>query len=206
MTLPILVDDDVAALISMPEAIGAIEATLKLKARGEFLTPPRHYVSNKHGALVFTVGGHDERGVIGFRVYDTFATDVPHEQVVAVFDSETGQLKGLVLGSLLGAVRTGAIGGVAVKYASRGDSRGAAIIGTGLQARTQLAAAAAVRDLREVRVYSRNEDRREGFAKEMAERLHIDIVPVSSAAEAVRGADIVIAATNSGTPSSMRRS
>ena len=53
-TFPILHDADVASLVSMSDAIDAIEAALARKGRGEFVTPPRHYVPNKNGALVFT--------------------------------------------------------------------------------------------------------------------------------------------------------
>ena len=42
----------------MREAVDLVEAALRLKAEGAFVTPPRHYVGNRHGGLVFTVGGH----------------------------------------------------------------------------------------------------------------------------------------------------
>jgi ornithine cyclodeaminase len=83
---------------------------------------------------------------------------------------------------------------------ARADAETLGLIGSGAQARTQIAAAAAVRRLRTVRVYSRNTENRRAFAEEMARQLDLDIAPVASAREAVTGADIVICATSSEVP------
>ena len=83
---------------------------------------------------------------------------------------------------------------------ARADSEILGMIGSGAQARTQISAAATVRHLRKVRVYSRDAEKRRAFAEEMAQRLNLDIAPVASAKEAVVGADIVICATSSDVP------
>lgn len=184
----------------MREAVGLIEEALRLKARGSFLTPPRVYIGNKNGALVFTAGGHADRGVFGFRVYETFPGPRRDEQFVAVFDSVTGELRGLVFGELLGAMRTGAIGGVAMKYAAREDAHVVGIIGSGMQARTQLLAAAAVRNVASAKIYSRSAEKRDAFAREMTELLGFPVRAVSTAEEAVRGCGIVVTATSSPEP------
>jgi ornithine cyclodeaminase/alanine dehydrogenase-like protein (mu-crystallin family) len=95
----------------------------------------------------------------------------------------------------MGQLRTGAASGVATKYLARENSRVAAIIGTGGQARTQLEAVAAVRKLESARAFGRDAAKREKFCKEMSERLGITVTPCGSAEEAVRGADIVSTAT-----------
>jgi ornithine cyclodeaminase len=133
-------------------------------------------------------------------VYETFPGPRRDEQFVVVFDSVTGELRGFVFGELLGALRTGAIGGIAMKYAAREDARTVGILGSGMQARTQLMAAAAVRDLASARVYSRSAANREAFAREMTEMLALPVTAVAAAEEAVAGADIVITATNSREP------
>jgi alanine dehydrogenase len=79
-------------------------------------------------------------------------------------------------------------------------STGAAILGTGGQAKTQLEAVAAARKLDLVRVYGRDPERRANFCAEMSRRLGIPVEAASSAAEAVRGADIVNTATTSAKP------
>jgi ornithine cyclodeaminase/alanine dehydrogenase-like protein (mu-crystallin family) len=75
-----------------------------------------------------------------------------------------------------------------------------ALLGSGEQAKTQLTAHAVVRKLSKVKVYSPTKENRERFAKEMSEETGVEVVPVSSAEEAVRGSDIVTAATNTVDP------
>ncbi|HEX6818261.1 MAG TPA: ornithine cyclodeaminase family protein, partial [Ktedonobacterales bacterium] len=74
------------------------------------------------------------------------------------------------------------------------------IIGTGQQARTQLLAVAAVRPLRSILAYGRDEARREAFAQEMTQRSGVQVRPVSSAEEAVREADVVVTMTTARDP------
>jgi len=97
-------------------------------------------------------------------------------------------------------MRTGAASGVAAKVMARADARTVAIIGTGLQARTQLEAVAHALKVERIRAFGRDVPRREKFAREMTERLGIPVTPTSSAEETVRGADIVITSTTSKTP------
>jgi ornithine cyclodeaminase/alanine dehydrogenase-like protein (mu-crystallin family) len=112
----------------------------------------------------------------------------------------TGDLLALIEADYMGQQRTGAASGVATKYLARKDSRVAAIIGTGGQARTQLEAVAAVRKLESARAYGRDAAKREKFCAEMSARLRIPVQACSSAAEAVRGADIVCTATTASQP------
>jgi ornithine cyclodeaminase len=199
----ILTDDDVARLARMPEMIAGIEAALLAKAVGALAAPPRIKVPvGGQGDLVFTVGGVNAgRAVAGFRAYHTFPREAQDgAQLTAVWDRENGSLKGIVVGDLLGEIRTGAIGGVAVNRMAREDADSLAIIGSGAQARTQLQAAAAVRKLKEVTVISRSAEKRERFAAEMGKNLNLPIRVSASAKDAVRNAAIVICATDSTQP------
>lgn len=168
--------------------------------------PPRHRVEFDTGALVFTIGGlvgdDGSPGLAGFRVYETFiGPSTGRSQIVAVWNSSTGSFEGLILGERLGALRTGAIGGIAVKYMSAPDAAICAIIGSGRQAETQLMATVAARpSLRIIRVFSRNADRRERFAVQMSEKLGVPVEPVTNARDAVTNADVVLCATHSPTP------
>src|SRR5579872_3292611 len=113
----VLKDDDVEKYGDMHLAIGAVERALKAQADGKLVALPRHYVDfSPGGRLVFTIGGAvGERGAVGFRAYDTFgARDAEHKQIVAVWDPDTAELRGIVLGERLGELRTGAIGGIAI--------------------------------------------------------------------------------------------
>ncbi|MFK0160938.1 ornithine cyclodeaminase family protein [Rhizobium sp. NPDC090279] len=199
--MKIMKDEDLAGTALMPVAIEALEAAFAAKARGMFISPSRHHVAFPgNGDLVFTVGGIlGERPLAGFRVYETF--DGPeHSQIVALWSANNAKLKGIVLGERLGQIRTGAIGGIAIRHLSAPNARTIGVIGSGAQARTQLIAAAAVREIEAIRVFSRDEKSRKAFAKEMQRALGIAIEPVKSVAEAVADADIVLCATDSDVP------
>ncbi len=178
----ILSDSDLDRSTAMPIAIEAIEEAMTARSAGVLISPPRHNVSfGGKGDLVFTIGGTiGEDSIAGFRVYETFK-GLRHEQVVAVWSTETAELQGLVVGSRLGNIRTGAIGGIAIRHMSSPGVRTVGVIGSGQQARTQLEAAAVVRRLDHVRVYSRHEQNRRTFSAEMEQRLGIPVEPVDFA-------------------------
>ena len=203
MAVTILTDSEVAALADMGAAIDAVTRAFEARAAGTLVAPARHSVPFPGlGDLTFTIGGvTGSTALAGFRVYNTFDSgDAPHTQIVAVWNARDGSLQGIILGERLGDLRTGAIGGLAIRHMARADAATLGLIGTGAQARTQIAAAATVRRLRAVRVYSRNAENRRAFAEEMGQKLDLDITPAGSAREAVAGADIVICATSSDAP------
>ncbi len=195
--IPVLSDNDIEAAVDIASLVAICDAAVE-SANTETLTAPaRHAVDFGQGQLVFTVGGDDQ--AVGFRAYDTFPNS-KQDQVVAVWHPHSGQLAGVVVGELLGALRTGALGGVGINRMAAPDANSCGVIGAGLQARTQLMACAAVRDLSSVRVFSRHEANRRAFAEEMSTRLGLDVEPVGSAAEATADAEIVLLATSSGVP------
>lgn len=97
-------------------------------------------------------------------------------------------------------MRVAAGAAIGVKHLAREDAHVVGMIGSGGMARTYLEAFCTVRDVREVRVYSRTAAKREAYAEEMAERLGVPIRPVSTPQEAIRGADIVSTCTDSMVP------
>jgi ornithine cyclodeaminase/alanine dehydrogenase-like protein (mu-crystallin family) len=74
------------------------------------------------------------------------------------------------------------------------------LIGSGFQARTQAEAMAAVRPVREIRIWSRSEEKRRAFAAELSASLPVRVMAARSAEEAIRGAGIVVTATSSRDP------
>jgi ornithine cyclodeaminase/alanine dehydrogenase-like protein (mu-crystallin family) len=75
-----------------------------------------------------------------------------------------------------------------------------ALLGSGEQAKTQVTAHACVHPLKQIKVYSPTKENRERFAKEMSQETGIEVTPVASAEAAIRGSDIVTAATNTVDP------
>ena len=199
----ILTDEDVQRL-PMGMAVAKMEDAFREMAAGNLNAPPRFRVAGDGGDLVFTAGAAaGSENILGFRVYDTFpktSTSADQKQVVVVYGNGDGRFKGLVIGRLLGSMRTGAIGGVAIKHLSRSNSKVLGVIGTGYQAVTQVKAALAVRDIELVQFYNRTRSKAEEFATKVAEEYGVAVRVVDTAKAAVTGADILLTVTSSGTP------
>jgi ornithine cyclodeaminase len=199
----LITDDDIARHLSMSQAVTCMEETFRLHDEGTLIAPARSDSDlAEAGTLVFTVGGSTgENSLVGFRAYDAKHFKSPErDELVAVFCGNTGAIKALVTGTQLGPIRTGAIGGVAIKYLSRSDSKVLGLIGTGPQGRTQLLAAAAVRQFDQIRVFSRNAHRCGEFAEQMSGELSQPVQATATARAAVEDADVLITATVSATP------
>jgi ornithine cyclodeaminase len=194
----LLTDDDIAARLDAPTAVGAMRDALLAAHRGALIAPPRATATLEGGRLVMTAG-HLADEWYGFRSYDTFGHE-PGEQLVVLHDARTGRIRAIAVGAEIGSRRTGAIGGVAVDALARPDAATLGVVGAGRQAWTQVWAAAAVRDLRAVSIYSRTPAARAAFADRVRAELGIPAVAAGSAAEAVAGRDLVILATTSPTP------
>jgi alanine dehydrogenase len=117
-----------------------------------------------------------------------------------LYRAEDGVPVAMLQDGFLQHIRVGGGAGLGVKYLSRADSHSVGMIGSGGMARTYLEAFRAVRDIRSVKVYSPNEDHRRAFAAEIEARLHIQVEPVATPREAVRGVDIVSCCTSSTEP------
>jgi ornithine cyclodeaminase/alanine dehydrogenase-like protein (mu-crystallin family) len=117
-----------------------------------------------------------------------------------LYRADTGELAALIESDYLGQVRTGAASAVATKYMARPEARLLGIIGTGTQARTQLAAVSKVRKLTVIRAFGRDRGRLEKYCREMSDQLGTAVTPARSAEEAVAGAEIVITATTATNP------
>jgi len=201
---PILTDAEVERFLPMDVAIEKMKDAFIEQAEGSLVAPPRHVVGGPAGSLVFTIGAAIKlERVIGFRVYDTFPkTSIASDQaqIVAVYEYGSGRFKGLVIGRLLGAMRTGAIGGVAMAYLSREDATTLAVIGAGFQARTQVQAALTVRNVTRVILYNRTFSSATRFAEEIAGKNNIQVEVAETIQRAVSAADMVICATKSKKP------
>jgi alanine dehydrogenase len=196
--MPLLLSDNDVMKLNYADAIQVMESFFLARANGQTAGLPRWELPYPEGRLTFTVGASSDD--VGFRVYarGNYQHD---DQLIAVWDSHTGALKGIIVGPMLGVIRTGAIGGLAIKYLTPPTASILAIIGTGRQALSQIRAIATIRSLSEVRVFSRTPESRIGFCDEVKRLIpNLAIHPAASAEEAVRGAEIVIAATTSKNP------
>jgi ornithine cyclodeaminase len=195
-----LTDVDVKRHWDMAAAIEQVEAAIRARASKDLVAPPRHRVSfGPTTELVFAIGGMTPHtgDAVGARSYFSRSGVHFQDQVVSVWSPKTGALKGVIVGSALGVLRMGAIGGVAIRALSHPSADTVGVIGTGKQARSHLEAAAAVRPLKRAQVFGRSEESAKTFAAEMARRLQLDVVAMPTARAAVSGASLVIVATTS---------
>ncbi|MBI2324049.1 MAG: hypothetical protein HYU87_03690, partial [Chloroflexi bacterium] len=109
----------------------------------------------------------------------------------------TGEPLAILPDGYLQRLRVGATNGLAAKRLARADARTVGLIGSGWQAGGQVMALCAVRPVERIRCYSTSVEHRDAFAREWSPKLGVDVQPVGSPEAAVRGADVVLCATNS---------
>jgi ornithine cyclodeaminase/alanine dehydrogenase-like protein (mu-crystallin family) len=187
-------DAEVRELLTIEEGNEIIEDIFRQEAAGKVENRPTIELALPRGVFRLKAGGTYHYNTFGFKAYPFGG-----RYTVFVYDLETG-LDGVVEARGLTEVRTGAVSAVATKYMARPESETMGIIGTGREARAQLASLCLVRPFRRIKAYSRSRDNRETFAAEMSKRLEIDVIPVDSGAECVRDADVVTTITSARDP------
>jgi len=118
-----------------------------------------------------------------------------HQAVIVLLDAMTGALLAVMDGRYITEVRTAAASAVALRALGRGGARSLALVGSGVQAGSHLAALGLVRKFDDVRCWSPTEGNLRKFAA-----AHPEVRMAASAEEAVRGADVVVIVTSSATP------
>jgi len=199
MAVLILNEHEVEECLDMAGCIEAMAEALAGLARGEVSMPLR-YVFSPDGQPhliglmpAYRAGSspaYSLKTVCIFPENPKRGLDA-HQGTVTLFDGETGEVRALLNASPITAIRTAAVSAVATRLLAREDARSLGILGSGVQAGTHLESMALVRPFDDVRIYSPNEEHRRALAAEAGARA------VDSAEEAVRGADVVVTATNS---------
>jgi ornithine cyclodeaminase/alanine dehydrogenase-like protein (mu-crystallin family) len=193
----LLTEIDVEELLDMPSALEAVESVLRQHAEGRATNHARRRVSLPGSGLNVMFAGAPEFGALGLKAY-TIARGGARFYTM-LFDAEGGELLAIIQSDRLGQLRTGAATGVATKYLAREDATTLGLYGTGWQARSQLEAVVAVRELERVIVHSRSEENRKAFAEKMGERLGMEI-ETTHAPDEPAAQDIVVTVTSSREP------
>jgi ornithine cyclodeaminase/alanine dehydrogenase-like protein (mu-crystallin family) len=190
---------DVKGLLTMDLTLAALDAAFREWAAGGTVNQPRRRVAA--GAVLATMSAAlPSRGLLGFKAY-TWST-AGARFWVCLFDAADGRPRAVIEADSLGRFRTGAASGLATKYLARREASVFTVIGAGGQALTQVLAVAAVRDLREVRVASRDPAHRDAFAAQLQKAISgtVRIRAAASLREAVDGADILTTITSAARP------
>lgn len=187
-----LTEAEVRRLLPMPEAIRMMRLAFQSLAIGEAQNQPRRRLVLPTGSVLHSMAGA-YGGYFGTKVYSIHPQHGAHFLFI-LYDAKTANPLALMEANYLGQIRTGAASGYATDLMANPDARVLGIIGSGFQARTQLEAMRTVRPIAEARVWSRNAEKRRKFAQEL------DISESATAEEAIRGADVVVTATNAKDP------
>jgi ornithine cyclodeaminase/alanine dehydrogenase-like protein (mu-crystallin family) len=193
-----LTEDQVGAVLSYEELIPAIRQALMDFSAGRAVQPLRSVLSvEEHGgwfAVMPAVCG----GVMGAKMVTFYPGNVglqkhTHMAMIQLFRSDTGEPLAVMDGRLITEMRTAAVSAVAVDLLAPPEAKVLGILGSGVQARSHVKALARVRRFEEIRVWSRTEENARRFAEEVGAK-------VTSAEEAVAGADVVLTLTSSPVP------
>ncbi|MGQ9823960.1 MAG: ornithine cyclodeaminase family protein [Desulfotomaculales bacterium] len=190
-----------AVNLSMEETMEAVEEAFIEKGNGRYQMPPKPALYTKGDAFLHAMPAYlpeikmaSLKWIGGYP--ENYRYGLPYLNGLLILNCpETGVPLAVMDCVWITAQRTGAVSGVTAKYLANKNSPVCAIIGCGVQARTQLAALALARDLKEVRCFDINPRQTELYIQEMGEKLPgIKFLTAGSPGEAVEGADIVVTA------------
>jgi thiomorpholine-carboxylate dehydrogenase len=193
-----LTEEQVRPLLCYDELIPAIRKALMDFSAGRVHQPLRNIIPvPAHGGW-FGVMPAVYGTVMGAKMVAFYPGNVnlqkhTHMAMIQLFRADTGEPLVTMDGRLITEMRTAAVSAVAIDYLAAPDAKVLAILGSGVQARSHMRALAGIRSFTEVRVWSRSEDHARQFASEIGAR-------VTTAEQAVSGADVILALTSSPQP------
>ncbi|WP_163970314.1 ornithine cyclodeaminase family protein [Oceanobacillus halotolerans] len=198
-----LSEKDIKQAVTMKDVIDAIDETYKVYDTGRFQMPTRMQVNDQGNTLLlmpcFT------QDAIGTKLVTIFPNNksIPTlHGLVVLNSSDTGEVKGILNGTFLTGLRTGAVGGSGVRHLAQENASTLAIVGTGVQGLYQAIAACAERSIKTIYLYNRSPEKIPAFQKQLQGWIgeDVQIVACDSVEAAIEHAEIVITATTSKTP------
>ena len=191
-------EEQVRQHLHMAELIPAMEKALIEFSGGKVTQPVRSVINvDPPGGFLGLMPALTPDG-LGLKAVTFYPSNVErgiptHMATIFLVDPQTGTPLAIMDGRLITEMRTAAVSAAATKLLASPDAKILAILGSGVQARSHAEALQLVRNFEEIRVWSPTKEHAERFAKEVGGK-------AMSAAEAVRGADVVVTTTNSKTP------
>lgn len=198
MSVSILDDAEILRKVTPKLAVAAMRSALVALSDGQLSAPPRISSDLDTVKIDFT-SGNFKNNWFGYRSNPSI-NGKEGEQIVTLHDYDTGRLQAVAIGNVLGPLRTGAIGAVAVDLMSSKTASTLTILGSGPQAWAQAWAISSVRELNKVKVYSPNEQKRTALVQRIRAELELDAIAVNSEQIAVEDSDLIVLATNSRQP------
>jgi len=202
----ILTKSDIVKIFNMRDALAVAEQTFRSFGKGKVQMPEKTYLFiNRHRGDFRAMPAYLEdlgaAGVKWVNVHtENYKKGLPTVMAIAILaDARTGFPLAVMDGTYLTNLRTGAAGGIAAKYLARKNSHIAALIGSGNQAHTQLAALRLLFKIKQVNVWSSDPKSLKRFISSHRAR-GLVIKPCKTAQICVENADIVVTTTPSRRP------
>jgi ornithine cyclodeaminase/alanine dehydrogenase-like protein (mu-crystallin family) len=204
----LLSESDVRKVLPMADLIPAMADALAAYSSGGVTQPVRQVLEvGPERAYFGVMPASVESGTraVGAKLVTVYQSNAgrglpSHLATIVLLDPETGALEAVMDGRYITEARTAAVSAVSVQRLARPDASTLTILGSGVQAGSHLEAIRHVRSLGEVRVWSPSAERRRAFVDTHRAETGLDVREARSAADAVRGADIVVLVTASRTP------
>jgi len=205
-----LFNNDVKKVLDLGRAIDITEQALRDHSEGKVVwSTPEDFAIKPDKGWQSWVTGCALTSVAGFRIRSIKAAggsrDVSHpprgpRRILILSDREGGEIRAIMDEDWCHAVRTAAAATVACRLLARKNAATMAMLGAGDTARAAVPVMAKAFDLKEIRVTSRTPESRRAYADEVGKEYGLNIQPVESTEEALRGADIVVSATTTSAP------
>jgi alanine dehydrogenase len=191
-------ESDVVAVMDMGGAIAALERGLLAEAAGDAQNMIKTHVE-WDGSTLHAIGAvFPKLGFCGTKTWSHTANGAT--PLLVLFDSRNGSLIAIIEAFALGQMRTAAASGVATKWLAAADADTLAMIGTGKQAITQVAAVFVVRPIRHIKVFGRNKARRDEFVSRLRSEFQVEVTAKDNVRETLSDASIITVATRATDP------
>jgi ornithine cyclodeaminase/alanine dehydrogenase-like protein (mu-crystallin family) len=198
---------EVKQWLPMNECMDVMTETLKMLSHDHAVNPLRQamWLPEKTGLIGMMPAYLEDIEVMGLKAISVFpgnhTTDYDsHQGTVMLFETRNGRLLAMMDAGKITAIRTAAVSGVATGLLARKNAAELAILGSGVQARTHLAAMRVARKLSGVRVWSHHFDHAKDFADHASSDSDIPITAFDTVKETVAGADIICTVTSATEP------
>ena len=205
----LITDAQVVSLLTMEDAIDAVEEAFRLLASGGASMPPRISTSPPagpgHSYLRWLMPGTlHEQGIMGAKILVASSPGTtpprPARFIILLFDSTSGEMLAMVQGQDISRIRTGGVTAIGIKHLARKECSKLALFGSSKYAAMQGVGVCAVSPVREISVFSPNPEHRQSFAEALNTLVPAAVKTAGSPEEALSDADIVVTVTNAREP------
>jgi ornithine cyclodeaminase len=206
----ILTKANVAELLNMVDALEYVEEAYKQLTLGNAFVPQRIAITDPAPGLTLVMPGiiGGEMSALATKIVSVYKKNLEKYNMPTVLakimiqDINTGDIVGIMDGSLITAMRTGAATGVSVKYLARKNSKVMSIYSAGVQAIKQVSGVyyGLKQKLEKCKVFDLKKETAEIFKSEIEKELGIEVEISESGDDLLSNTDIIVAATTSTTP------